>query len=120
MGVPYEEAVELRSTEVEDSRVREERIDRRDYITQDQELITLDKASWPVKVFDLYVRVDRDGDGYTEIRHCIAAGDNINKIVYDEEVPRQPYVSASPVSVPHTVIGRSLADDLSGEGAWIL
>ena len=112
MGVPFEVAVQLRSTEVEDTRVKEEREARRNYITQDQEQVTIDRASWPVKVYDLYVLVDRDGDGYAERRHCIAAGDNINYIIYDEEVSRQPYVMASPVPTPNSAIGRSQAETI--------
>ncbi len=123
MGIPKETAIQLRSTELEDSELRQEREARRRYVSREESTATYDEASWPVNLYDLYVRIDQDGDGYAELHHVIAAGDNVNEIVYNEVVNDHPYVVCSPIRVPHTAIGRSQADiviDLQDQNTFTL
>ncbi len=55
-----------------------------------------------------FVRVDFDGDGIVELRDVRRVG---SLVLHNEAVEASEYVLWSPVRVPHTVSGLSLADD---------
>lgn len=55
-----------------------------------------------------FVRVDYDGDGIIELREILRVG---TIILHNEVVEASEYHVWSPVRVPHTVAGLSLADD---------
>jgi len=61
-------------------------------------------ASEEIEVFDLYVKVDYDGDGLVERRRIIMAG---NKILENERHEHVPFAIMSATLMPHTIIGRS-------------
>lgn len=67
-----------------------------------------DESTRRVEVFDCYVRLDEDGDGISELRHIVMAG---NRILEDEEVNFVPFASWSPIPMPHKHVGLS-EDDL--------
>ena len=62
------------------------------------------EMSQEIEVFNLYVKVDFDGDGITERRHIIKAG---NKILQNEQFDIAPYAVISSILMPHKAIGRS-------------
>lgn len=67
----------------------------------------------PVRFADLYVRIDLDGDGITEIRHIQAVGPKAEWVD-----PEPPIVEAAPFALfeydhePHTMVGGSVDDDV--------
>lgn len=70
-----------------------------------------DAASRRVKVYLCYMRIDEDGDGYSELRRLLVAGDSSSyEILSDEYVNWQPYCSLCAVPLPHKFFGLSLAD----------
>ena len=77
-----------------------------------QEQVHSDPATKPVIIHELYVRADKDGDGTAELRRVIALGQNVAEIVEDEVVDDHPYCIASAISVEHSVIGESMADNV--------
>lgn len=69
-----------------------------------------DWAGEEVEIYDLYMKVDYDGDGIAERRHIMKSG---NTILINEPFNHVPYASLSAVLMPHKVIGRSRAEIVS-------
>lgn len=76
---------------------------------------TEDESQKLVWVTECYVRVDFDGDGISELRKVVRAG---NRILENEVVDCAPFVSITPVPMPHKFFGLSIAD-LAMEGQRI-
>lgn len=68
---------------------------------------TQDPASRVVWVTECYLKVDYDGDGIQEWRKVVRAG---NQILENVECDGQPFVSLTPVPIPHQFFGLSIAD----------
>ena len=58
-------------------------------------------------LYESFLRTDYDGDGITELRKICSVG---NKILANEEIDRIPFVSITPVKIPHKFFGLSVAD----------
>ena len=74
-----------------------------------------DKSMDRIEVFELYMRVDFDGDGIPERRRIIYAGGatGAGGTVLDNEVhPHQPYAVGTPFLYPHRHQGLSVYDKL--------
>jgi hypothetical protein len=56
---------------------------------------------------ELYLRCDYDGDGISELRKVCIAG---NQLLDNEEVDISPFISITPVPMPHKFFGLSIAD----------
>lgn len=68
---------------------------------------TMDESQRLVWVTECYVRVDYDGDGIAELRKVVRAG---NQILDNEICDVAPFVSITPVPMPHKFFGLSIAD----------
>lgn len=73
---------------------------------------TIDESQRLVWVTECYMRVDYDGDGIAELRKVVRAG---NQILENEVTDIVPFVSITPVPMPHKFFGLSVAD-LAMEG----
>ena len=71
-----------------------------------QDLFPLE-ANREVTVTECWLRVDRDGDGITELKRFIIAGTHI---LWEEDVDDIPLASLSPIDIPHEFYGLSMAD----------
>ncbi|MBL4891470.1 MAG: hypothetical protein JKX91_06545 [Rhizobiaceae bacterium] len=74
------------------------------------EKVATDVFGWAteeIEVFDLYILVDFDGDGITERRRIILAG---NRILDNDHFGHVPYAINSAILMPHQAIGRSRAE----------
>lgn len=72
-----------------------------------------ERANDPIDYYDLFVRVDMDGDGIAELRHMIFAGGLTEKnLLEDEEVDEIQFCDICVMRQPHQWEGVSLADDL--------
>jgi len=58
-------------------------------------------------LYESFLRTDYDGDGITELRKICSVG---NKILANEEIDKIPFVSITPVKIPHKFFGLSVAD----------
>ena len=54
-----------------------------------------------------YIRTDWDGDGITELRKVCTVG---SKILANEAIDKVPFVSITPIKIPHKFYGLSVAD----------
>jgi hypothetical protein len=69
----------------------------------------VDPSMERVKFYDVYVRIDADGDGVAELHRVRAIGEGFY-VLKDELVDSAPYALFCPDPEPHTVYGQSLAD----------
>ena len=97
-----------------------ERIERLGYddelaYLQADTLSTPDDSQRVIWITECYVRCDFDGDGISELRKVVRAG---NQILENEVCDVIPFVSITPVPMPHKFFGLSVAD-LALEGQKI-
>ena len=64
-------------------------------------------ATEKVQIFDLYAKIDFDGDGIAESRHIMISG---NVVLINDYFNHRPYAMLSAIPVPHKAIGRSRAE----------
>lgn len=79
--------------------------DENAYMSDDS--LSSDPSQRRIWVTECYVRCDFDGDGISELRKVTVAG---NELLDNEEVDFVPFVSITPVPLPHTFFGLSIAD----------
>jgi hypothetical protein len=112
MGVPYEKAI-ARIGPMSKGEVGHQEKQQRDQRNNDtQDSTTEDQSTQPIVVYELYVYVDKDGDGLSELHKVIGIGMDVAEICHDEIVEDNPYCIGCPYPIPHTVIGRSQVDRL--------
>jgi len=56
---------------------------------------------------EAYLRTDYDGDGIAELRKVCLVG---RKVLANDEIDRIPFVSLTPIKIPHKFFGLSVAD----------
>lgn len=66
-----------------------------------------DKSEQPIDYRDVYIRVDWDDDGVSELRHVCVAG---TKVLDNEVVDEIPLSYCSPIRMPHRHVGISFYD----------
>lgn len=71
------------------------------------ENISQDESQRQVWVTECYIRCDYDGDGISELRKVVRAG---NQILDNDVVDVVPFASVCPVPLPHKFFGLSIAD----------
>ncbi|WP_229582805.1 hypothetical protein [Paracoccus sp. S-4012] len=72
------------------------------------------KANEPLDYYDLFIRLDTDGDGISELRHMVFAGGLSEKnLLVDEEAEEVQFCDVAVMRQPHQWEGISLADDLA-------
>jgi hypothetical protein len=88
--------------------------DEMSYNSSDQ-MATADQSQRIIWVTECWIRCDYDGDGIAELRRVLRAGD---RILENEIVDVVPFVSITPIPMPHKFFGLSVAD-LALEGQRI-
>lgn len=68
-----------------------------------------DESTDLVYYIEAYVRIDKDGDGIAELHRVHTCG-NGGVVLYDEVVDHAPFALFCPDPTPHTVFGKSIAD----------
>ena len=69
-----------------------------------------DYATEQVEVFECYVKCNYEGDGKAVLRKITCVGNNASTILDDEPVDTFPFVSMTPIIMPHRFYGRSIAE----------
>lgn len=65
-----------------------------------------DKASQTVNVCESYIRVDYDGDGYSELRRVLTGGDNAQVLLDHDYAPMHGFAGWTPIPMPHQLYGQ--------------
>src|SRR3990167_9368882 len=68
-----------------------------------------DEASRKILVHEAYLKVDWNGDGIAEWRRVFAAGPGM-EILENEEADGHPFITITPLRMPHRVLGLALAE----------
>ena len=69
-----------------------------------------DSSSDEILVHECYVRLDVNGDGKSELMKVCLAGNGSYKILDMTEVDSIPFVSMTPIIMPHRFYGRSVSE----------
>ena len=69
-----------------------------------------DKSSDEILIHECYSRIDINDDGKAELVKILLAGDSTYKALSIEEVDSMPFVSITPVIMPHRFYGRSVSE----------
>ena len=69
-----------------------------------------DESTQEVEVFECYVKCDYSGNGKSELRKFVVAGNNGSTLLSDEAYDSFPFVTATPIIMPHRLYGRSIAE----------
>lgn len=94
-------------TSYEDDDFNEERISRYSFDETDASDNPTNKQNRYVWLAESYVKLDVDGDGIAELRKITMAGD---RILENEESDSCPFVTITPIILPHKLYGMSVAD----------
>lgn len=68
---------------------------------------SIDPAQRNIWITEIFIKCDYDGDGVSELRRVVRAGD---RILANEEVDYPPWVALRPIVMPHRFFGLSPAD----------
>ena len=69
-----------------------------------------DKSTEKVEIYECYVRYDYDKDGIAELRKVLTAGVDGAFILENSPCDTMPFVSVTPIPMPHRFYGRSIAE----------
>ena len=88
----------------------EEKVSRKRYAEDEETAPTTDKANEEILIYECYMKLDEDEDGIAELRKVTVAGDSSYEILDNVPYDRCPFVSVTPILVPHRFYGRSISE----------
>ena len=88
----------------------EEKVSRKRYAEDEETAPTTDKANEEILIYECYMKLDEDEDGIAELRKVTVAGDSSYEILDNVPYDRCPFVSITPILVPHRFYGRSVSE----------
>ena len=97
----------------EDSYVYQNDLARFDYDNSkglpwgDNTVVSNDESLTTYWLHESFMQIDYDGDGIAELRKVCSVG---QKVLANEEIDRIPFVSITPIKIPHKFFGLSIAD----------
>ena len=68
------------------------------------------KSTQTITVYENYIRYDADGDGVAELRKVLSVGDTSEFVLENMPCDNIPFVSVTPIPMPHRFYGRSVAE----------
>ena len=108
MGYPQDEVDELPKSDLdiysEEENVRSDDIDS--FTTGS----ATDTSTEKVLVYESYVKYDYDQDGIAELRKIVSAGTDGANILSNMPCDSVPFVTITPIPMPHRFYGRSIAE----------
>jgi hypothetical protein len=69
-----------------------------------------EKSTQTVTIYENYIRYDYDGDGIAELRKIVTVGESSEQILENVPCDHIPFVSVTPIPMPHRFYGRSVAE----------
>ena len=108
MGFPQDEVDSLPASSIDI--YNDEKIVRTKNIDDYQMNTPTDKSTEKVLIYESYIKYDYDGDGIAELRKIISAGDDGYAVLSNEPCDNIPFVSITPIPMPHRFYGRSIAE----------
>lgn len=113
LGVPWDLVAELSPSSsgisMDGRKTSREDDELSDFMTSKRK----DKASQKVTATESYIRVDYDGDGFSELRRVVTGGDNTQKILENDYAQMHGFAGWTPIPMPHKLYGRGYGDIVS-------
>ena len=69
-----------------------------------------DPSTQKIEIYENYIRYDYDGDGIAELRKVVSVGSSAYTILENVPCDQIPFVSVTPIPMPHRFYGRSIAE----------
>ena len=69
-----------------------------------------DPSTQRIQIYENYIRYDYDGDGIAELRKVVSVGSSAYQILENMPCDQIPFVSVTPIPMPHSFYGRSVAE----------
>ena len=69
-----------------------------------------DPSTQKIQIYENYIRYDYDGDGIAELRKVVSVGSSAYTILENMPCDQIPFVSVTPIPMPHRFYGRSIAE----------
>jgi len=69
-----------------------------------------DPSTEKVLIYESYVKYDYDEDGIAELRKIVSAGDDGSMVLENMPCDNIPFVTITPIPMPHRFYGRSLSE----------
>ena len=69
-----------------------------------------DPSTQVIQIYENYIRYDYDGDGIAELRKVVSVGSTAYQILENVPCDQIPFVSITPIPMPHRFYGRSVAE----------
>ena len=69
-----------------------------------------DPSTQVIQIYENYIRYDYDGDGIAELRKVVSVGSTAYQILENVPCGQIPFVSITPIPMPHRFYGRSVAE----------
>ena len=69
-----------------------------------------DPSTQKIQIYENYIRYDYDGDGIAELRKVFSVGSSGYYILENMPCDQIPFVSVTPIPMPHRFYGRSVAE----------
>ncbi len=91
-------------------RYNEEKITRYRNLDHDYNSDAGEASTDEISIFECYVRIDEEGDGVAKLRKITLSGAEGYTILDDELCDSIPFVSVTPIMVPHRFYGRSVSE----------
>ena len=91
-------------------RYNEEKITRYRNLDHDYNSDAGEASTDEISIFECYIRLDEEGDGVAKLRKITLAGAEGYTILDDELCDSIPFVSVTPIMVPHRFYGRSISE----------
>mgnify|MGYP003624841548 CR=1 FL=1 len=111
MGFDEEQVMRLQSGGTGEGEFNEERIARFDIDDEYPDVgHSIDPSMREVWIIECYLKVDYDGDGIAELRKVTVGGDANYEIMDNVPADDIPFVSLTPIKIPHKFFGWSVAD----------
>jgi hypothetical protein len=82
----------------------------RDQIDDESEHYTFQRSTRPIEIYEVYIRIDYDLDGISELRRIIY--NHNGSVLEQQQVPFIPFAIGTPFLMPHRLVGRSLYDKI--------
>jgi len=91
-------------------RYNEEKITRYRNLDHDYNSDAGEASTDEISIFECYIHLDEEGDGVAKLRKITLAGAEGYTILDDELCDSIPFVSVTPIMVPHRFYGRSVSE----------
>ena len=69
-----------------------------------------DPSTEKVLIYENYIKYDYDEDGIAELRRIVSAGDDGSMVLENMPCDNVPFVTITPIPMPHRFYGRSLSE----------